>query len=772
MICPVCGFNNRQGVRFCEQCGTELIGATGVHPAQSTTCVACGAVNTIGMRYCGQCGGDLMTRVQARGPKVNAPMKRSHPAFRRVLKRIVIALVLILLFLMILGMVNPSQAEAPEYPSEEVPMVLLQGDISTDGSMSAEPGNFAVLASDPKGIQRVELYADGELVAAENPGSDQVVFEPPIEDLPPNTKEVFVRVTNTDGQTTQTAIVPVDITDEEAAGETNAGTLNIEPDPLNLPKPENLQAVMNEDQNKIMVTWQADGSPEGGSKVYMRFPDAAGMILVKTLPTGNHETILAVSVPGVYEIFVSMMDPQGGEGPLVSTTVDTPARSGHLEVSSVIDEARITQAHLQFRNSRPDVDGVYFYIRIGGPQNLFQRWPDKQGGFMATDYFNLPMADLDWLIREPLPIDVEVWGYKDGGAELLSRFNVVIQLQDVADGRVEFKDSAINVTVDMKVEGAAGSGAGEQFEPSAEKVVSLPPPSNLHLALSISDCQEVASEPGAFLNRTRKLCMDNLNHDSRNFLVWDWPGGGSTADGTEADISGFEIRLYQHDANGVLIGQNMASIPYPEARGMTRLEGMVACGVKQSWFLRAVGPGAASEWVYAGFTQSIPCAPPYPPYNGCGGQVDLLPSWLPLDDFPPDLWFTEVCNKHDQCYVKKWSGTSKVDCDNEFLKDMRNACDRQGLGERELCYTMAETFYEAVNLFGEVFYEGSISARDCIRAHNPITCGAANIPNPVKVGIDVGVAAGKYTWEGVKTGAGTVVDLATDPVGTIRGWLP
>ncbi len=56
MRCEACGSENRQGRRYCAQCGAELVVA----------CPACGAANEPGDRFCGGCGGAL-------GPAVAAP---------------------------------------------------------------------------------------------------------------------------------------------------------------------------------------------------------------------------------------------------------------------------------------------------------------------------------------------------------------------------------------------------------------------------------------------------------------------------------------------------------------------------------------------------------------------------------------------------------------------------------------------------------------------------------------------------------------------------
>ncbi len=49
MRCPQCGFENREGVRFCEECGGQL----------EHSCGACGAAVPPGRKFCGACGQPL-----------------------------------------------------------------------------------------------------------------------------------------------------------------------------------------------------------------------------------------------------------------------------------------------------------------------------------------------------------------------------------------------------------------------------------------------------------------------------------------------------------------------------------------------------------------------------------------------------------------------------------------------------------------------------------------------------------------------------------------
>ena len=54
---PNCGAQNAQGVRFCNNCGTNLAAAAA---PPSGKCPACGTQNTPGVKFCGGCGNKLM----------------------------------------------------------------------------------------------------------------------------------------------------------------------------------------------------------------------------------------------------------------------------------------------------------------------------------------------------------------------------------------------------------------------------------------------------------------------------------------------------------------------------------------------------------------------------------------------------------------------------------------------------------------------------------------------------------------------------------------
>lgn len=48
--CPNCGFENPEGIKFCQECGSKLGTSKNRH------CASCGAVLPAGVRFCGECG--------------------------------------------------------------------------------------------------------------------------------------------------------------------------------------------------------------------------------------------------------------------------------------------------------------------------------------------------------------------------------------------------------------------------------------------------------------------------------------------------------------------------------------------------------------------------------------------------------------------------------------------------------------------------------------------------------------------------------------------
>jgi hypothetical protein len=76
MPCPSCGFENPEGLKFCNECGTPI----------RMPCAQCGFVNQPKAKFCGESGATLSPRAQAS----TAPLlsSRSHEPLRHTPDRL------------------------------------------------------------------------------------------------------------------------------------------------------------------------------------------------------------------------------------------------------------------------------------------------------------------------------------------------------------------------------------------------------------------------------------------------------------------------------------------------------------------------------------------------------------------------------------------------------------------------------------------------------------------------------------------------------------
>src|SRR3989442_793409 len=78
MLCPSCGAENREGRKFCAECGRSL----------GVVCAGCGTSNEPGERYCGECGEPLAGAAPA---VVASPVPREAPTAERRLVSVLFA---------------------------------------------------------------------------------------------------------------------------------------------------------------------------------------------------------------------------------------------------------------------------------------------------------------------------------------------------------------------------------------------------------------------------------------------------------------------------------------------------------------------------------------------------------------------------------------------------------------------------------------------------------------------------------------------------------
>jgi hypothetical protein len=68
MICIKCQFENREGARFCKECGVNLEDA----------CLQCGTVYQIGSKFCDVCGYRLDQDIKTEKPEITSEGERKH----------------------------------------------------------------------------------------------------------------------------------------------------------------------------------------------------------------------------------------------------------------------------------------------------------------------------------------------------------------------------------------------------------------------------------------------------------------------------------------------------------------------------------------------------------------------------------------------------------------------------------------------------------------------------------------------------------------------
>jgi class 3 adenylate cyclase len=128
MQCPHCQFDNREGVRFCEECGAKL----------EQVCPACGTAVPPGRKFCGECGARLST----------APASAAQPSPLQPTSRFA----------------SP-QSYTPQHLAERI--------IFSRGALEGERKQVTVLFADLKGSM--------ELLADRDPEEARAILDPILE---------------------------------------------------------------------------------------------------------------------------------------------------------------------------------------------------------------------------------------------------------------------------------------------------------------------------------------------------------------------------------------------------------------------------------------------------------------------------------------------------------------------------------------------------------------------------------------------------------------
>src|SRR4051794_39153274 len=125
MQCPQCQFDNRESVRFCEECGAKL----------EQVCPSCGAAVPPGRRFCGECGAKL-TAAPSGAPTPQPTSRYTAP-----------------------------QTYTPQHLAERI--------ISSRGALEGERKQVTVLFADLKGSM--------ELLADRDPEEARCILDPVLE---------------------------------------------------------------------------------------------------------------------------------------------------------------------------------------------------------------------------------------------------------------------------------------------------------------------------------------------------------------------------------------------------------------------------------------------------------------------------------------------------------------------------------------------------------------------------------------------------------------
>lgn len=126
--------------------------------------------------------------------------------------------------------------------------------------------------------------------------------------------------------------------------------------------------------------------------------------------------------------------------------------------------------------------------------------------------------------------------------------------------------------------------------------------------------------------------------------------------------------------------------------------------------------------------------PAHPPsFNGCStqataiGLITIQPWLIPLVGYYSNV-FNAACNVHDTCY-DNCSG-AKDDCDDALLANSLLVCkQRFSPGQdRAFCIAAAHKFYEAVNRFGQTFWEeAQREVCDCCSGDTSCRCASGTV---------------------------------------------
>ncbi len=780
-VCSSCGVENDAGVKYCGNCGNSLLPKSS--EVKGILCSECGFTNRPGIQFCEQCGA-VINKLQKASPQKEpapTPAKKDH----RSLKKWGIGLAAIFLVLLIVGLLNNKKQPIPLFDSDTGPLVMTSGYEDFSTSASYKPGDFSISTYDDAGIDRIEVYSDGILVAAENiegTGNTTVKYSPPLERLPIGEHEVIINTINSDGVSSQSQVIPIIITSESQEAIANSDPLKIDPSDGTLPAPASVSGSADSNNKNVDISWEpVENAVE--YEIHVKPPDSSDLIHIETVDGNVSSYRLPVNNPGNWQVIIIPVDQDGGSGGMGSTSIFIPDINNQGNLPKSADET-ISYALINFTPPSNGTNSVYAYVLLGGYDNRFQRVPEQPGTFLESKNgsFSATVPGYDWPVNRQLQLNVFLWGWEGKNLRHFGSFEKMITPKELQSGSIKISNEVLTGSISLETHFVGGSQSSDSNNSIRmfDRPATLPPPYNLRSALYASDCAHTASQLGQLRDALSEACKISLMWNMRNFLMWEWPVKGDSYKGySEKDLTGFEIRYRIIAPSGNTASEKTSSLPYPEARSYfvnpDELKQVVPCGSVKKWEIRAVGKKEVSDWVYIGSTNAETCPPPTPPPppvidpnsppgllkgipepipNGCGGS-----NWT--GEAVYDGIFHSACDKHDICYVSDWSGKSKVTCDNEFYDDMVEICDREYSGGMyAACVSRAATYYEGVNIAGGFFYKGDIDFLDCWRdnANEPFVCSIGALPQGVAAVYD-GIAYGiNETGELIELGAIEIKD--------------
>ena len=528
--------------------------------------------------------------------------------------------------------------------------------------------------------------------------------------------------------------------------------------PATITEPETLIVLRGTDDNELVLNGaNADFSalaidPVGvarmelyvdgqlaGARNYETSAEAVFSPALGALPVGEHQAfvrainsegkaatsqILAVTVPA---------GAAGQSGAIETALAQNPLPApSDLRANSLDQDKRIS---LTWDEPGQTVDAVRVYVRVPGASGLLHLADLRSE---VTQYDFLPDREGVW----------EVY--------------VAFVAEDGSEGELSFAQ------LSLPSEGELAESTGG---------VALPSPTHVQLAVTPAQCQQAADQLSPVRDAYYTACRDQVRNGQHTFLIWRWPlrlSEGQLL--SDADLSGFEVKLVLTDAAGNVTGERITAVPFSEMRGSLRTSQDVTCGTQRSWYVRAVGPDGASDWAYAGSLAAESCDLNAPAADGCAGPTDgVAMSRLP-EGFRPDLLFNSACESLDRCYADGASGQPKADCDNIFRSSMLAICN-EAAGDVDLaiCTDYAEAYYRSANLDGASYYAGE-RVFDCLDAQNRTGCFWGNLPEGVHGVVDDAWGAvswaGRAAWAGaVKFGEG-VVWVVDWGIGTFNTLFP